>query len=207
MVAMDKLFSWQNWPVLVVCLAMLASAVIDWWKFKVPNWLTLPVILSGWVLGGLYDLGVLEPALNPGGPSRLAASLLCTFGGGIVLYLLWSVNYMGAGDAKMGMGFGAWVGSFYGLNGNLCLVILSVAFVIAILVGGLIAVVMILVRGQFRQNMQNVRDIMTDWLKSGSSVAQRAAERKARMQRLPYGVPLCIGFVGYLLYLYTTGGF
>src|SRR5437016_4568179 len=104
---MDKLLVWQNWPVLFVCLAMLASAVIDWWKFKVPNWLTLPVILSGWVLGGLYDLGILEPALNPGG-SRLVASLVCTFAGGVILYLLWSINYMGAGDAKMGMGFGAW---------------------------------------------------------------------------------------------------
>jgi hypothetical protein len=30
-------------------------------------------------------------------------------------------------------------------------------------------------------------------------VAARAAERKPRMHLLPYGVPLCIGFIGYLV--------
>ncbi len=203
---MEQLFSWQNWPVLFVCLAMLASAVIDWWKFKVPNWLTLPIILSGWVLGGLYDLGVLEPAVNPGG-SRIVASLICTFGGGVILYLLWSINYMGAGDAKMGMGFGAWVGAFYGLSGNLGLTILAIALVIAIVVGGIIGIGMILVRRQFRQNVRNAREMMLDWLKPGGSVAERAAQRKPGMQRLPYGVPLCIGFVGYLIFIYSRGGF
>ena len=48
---MSSLFSLENWPVLVVCAGMIAAAVIDWWKFKVPNKLTFPLILSGWLLG------------------------------------------------------------------------------------------------------------------------------------------------------------
>ena len=31
---------------------------------------------------------------------------------------------------------------------------------------------------------------------------QKAARRRSRWHRLPYGIPLCIGFVGYLFYLY-----
>ena len=49
---MASLFTWENWPVLVVCAGMIAAAIIDWWKFKgVPNNLTFPLILSGWLLG------------------------------------------------------------------------------------------------------------------------------------------------------------
>jgi prepilin peptidase CpaA len=36
-------------------------------------------------------------------------------------------------------------------------------------------------------------------------VAEKANRRRSRWHRLPYGVPLCIGFVGYLIYL--NGGF
>ena len=42
------LFTLANWPLLFVCAAMVVAAVIDGWKFKVPNWLTLPLIVSGW---------------------------------------------------------------------------------------------------------------------------------------------------------------
>ena len=34
---------------------MIVAAVIDGWKFKVPNWLTLPLVLSGWAIGLLHD--------------------------------------------------------------------------------------------------------------------------------------------------------
>ena len=38
-----------NWPIVIVCAGMVAAAVIDWWKFKVPNRLTFPLIISGWI--------------------------------------------------------------------------------------------------------------------------------------------------------------
>ena len=46
-----KLFTLEYWPVHVICAGMLAAAVIDWWKFKVPNKLTFPLIISGWAPG------------------------------------------------------------------------------------------------------------------------------------------------------------
>ena len=41
-----KLLTLENWPVLVICIGMLAAAIIDWWKFKVPNKLTFPLIIT-----------------------------------------------------------------------------------------------------------------------------------------------------------------
>jgi prepilin peptidase CpaA len=203
--AMDKLLSWENWPVLIICLAMIASAVIDWWKFKVPNLLTFPVILSGWLLGGLYDVHLLQPGGEADGWWRILSSLVCTFEGCFLLYWLYLIGGVGAGDVKMQMGFGAWVGAFYGFKIGVPIVFF--AFVVGALVGGIIATGMILVRRQFSRNAQNLREIISDWFKAGSvqAIAEKAAQRKARLHLLPYGVPLCIGFVGYLVYRYASG--
>ena len=32
----------ENWPVWLVSFLLVTGAVIDGWKLKVPNWLTLP---------------------------------------------------------------------------------------------------------------------------------------------------------------------
>src|SRR5262245_45046118 len=50
-------------PVVLLCAGMILAAVIDWIKFKVPNWLTLSMILAGWGLGALNSFGV---AIGPG---------------------------------------------------------------------------------------------------------------------------------------------
>src|SRR5436305_13225108 len=50
-------------PVVLLCGGMILAAVIDGVKFKVPNWLTLSMILAGWGLGTLNSLGV---TIGPG---------------------------------------------------------------------------------------------------------------------------------------------
>src|SRR6476659_3044512 len=45
-------------PLIVVCFGMVLAAVIDGWAFKVPNWLTLSLVISGWTLGALHSFGV-----------------------------------------------------------------------------------------------------------------------------------------------------
>ena len=44
-------------PVVVLSLGMILAALIDGICFKVPNWLTLSLVVSGWILGGLHSLG------------------------------------------------------------------------------------------------------------------------------------------------------
>jgi prepilin peptidase CpaA len=192
------MLTWENWPLLVVCGGMIAAAVIDWWKFKVPNKLTFPLIISGWVLGLLNNF-----ALVPGGGAGgIGASLLGTALACGLLIPVYAIGGMGAGDVKMTMGFGSWIGAFYGVPDGLW--IIFYAFCAGTIVGGVIALGMIILRGQYRTNMSNVREILGDMVTSSSltEVAEKANRRRSRWHRLPYGVPLCIGFVGYLIYLY-----
>jgi prepilin peptidase CpaA len=193
------LLSWEYWPVHVVCAGMLAAAIIDWWKFKVPNKLTFPLILSGWLLGLLNDLAVIPG----GGAGGIGASLVGTFLALALLLPVYSIGGMGAGDVKMTMGFGSWMGAFYGFGDPNGMWVIFWAFAYGTIAGGIIALVMIVVRRQFQKNVQHVREIVGDFFTASSvgEVADRANQRRSRWHRLPYGVPLCIGFVGYLLYL------
>jgi prepilin peptidase CpaA len=197
-------FILSHWPLTLVCAAMIAAAIIDGWKLKVPNALTFPLILSGWLLGLLHNCGLWQSS----GSGGLGASLLATALGFALLFPLYAVGGMGAGDVKMQMGFGAWIGSFYGMRavegvhpGAGWIVVY--AFCLAAVIGGVLAVGMMLLRGQWRTNWNNARAILGDLL--GVSVIQaadRAARRKTQMHLLPYGIPLCLGFLSYLIYLH-----
>ena len=191
-----NLLTWENWPVLVICVGMIAAAIIDWWKFKVPNKLTFSLIFSGWLLGLLNNFD-LVPA---GGQGGIGAAFLGTMLGCGLLIPMYAIGGMGAGDVKMTMGFGSWIGAFYGLPN--CLMIIFWAFCIGTVAGGIIALGMIAVRGKYRQNLMNVKEILGDFsaASSVSEIHERANKRRPRWHRLPYGVPLCIGFVGYLVF-------
>lgn len=187
----------ENWPLVFISIAMLASAIIDWWKFKVPNRLTFPVIFSGWLLGIIHSFGVTSIDAGRG-------YFLDSFGGtflGLALLLpIYAIGGMGAGDAKMTMGFGSWIGVFYGFRQGSTIIIYS--FCAGAIAGGIIGLVMILLRGNFKKNFEHTRQILVDLVTLGSfsKIAEKAHERRSRWHRLPYGVPLCIGFLGYLYY-------
>jgi prepilin peptidase CpaA len=199
------LFTLENWPLWFVSFAMVVAAVIDGWKLKVPNWLTFPLIISGWIVGLLQNVGVLASFVAPDGGSYdggLGAALAGTAVGFALLLPVYAIGGMGAGDVKMQMGFGSWMGAFFGLTRGLWIVLM--AFCIAVIIGGVIALAMIVIRGQFRKNLSNTKEIVGDLFTSASvgDVAGKAAQRKPRMHLLPYGIPLCIGFVGYLVFVH-----
>jgi prepilin peptidase CpaA len=196
-----NLLTLDNWPILVICVGMLAAAIIDWWKFKVPNKLTYPLILSGWLLGLAIDVGFVT------GEGGFGAAVAGTALGFLLLLPIYSIGGMGAGDVKMTMGFGSWIGAFYGANGGPGqegLWVIVYAFCAGAIVGGVIALGMIVIRGRYQENAQHLREIFGDLLrpKGGvGTIAEKANARRPRWHRLPYGVPLCIGFLGYLIYM------
>ena len=194
------LFTLTNWPLLFISAAMIVCAVIDAWKLKVPNWLTFPLVLSGWGLGLIHNLGLLTGP-DPENVGGIGASLAGTALGFALLLPVYAIGGMGAGDVKMQMGFGAWVGAFYGMPQGLTVVFY--AFCAAAISGGVLALVMILIRRQFTRNLENTREIVADLLNAPGldAINQKAQKRKSRLHLLPYGVPLCLGFVGYLLFL------
>src|ERR1043166_4245240 len=147
-----RLLTLENWPVLVVCVGMLAAAIIDWWKFKVPNKLTYPLIISGWLLGIANNLGL------EAGEGGFGAALAGTFLGFLLLLPIYSIGGMGAGAVEMTMGFGSGAGAVYDAQERLWIIVY--AFAAAALVGGAIALVMIACRGRYKDNVQHVREIV-----------------------------------------------
>src|SRR5947209_6135733 len=146
-------FILNHWPLSFICVAMIVAAVIDGWKLKVPNWLTFPLILSGWGLGLIHNLGWLEGT----GEGGIGASIAGTLLGFVLLFPIYAIGGMGGGDVKMQMGFGAWIGAFYGVIGRDdhpgAMWIVFSAFCLAAVIGGVLALGMILCRGSVRKNL------------------------------------------------------
>ncbi len=167
-----------HWPIWLVSVVLIVAAVIDGWKLKVPNWLTFPMILSGWVYSFAAD-----------GWSGLAWSLLGTAAGLGMLYFLYAIGGMGAGDVKLLAGIGAWVHlqhTFY-------------IFAATTVVGAIMAIIMVLRSGEWRKHLAQFfaigREIMQT--KDPEQLFQKAAERKPTMLLLPYGIPMTIAALGY----------
>lgn len=173
----------QNWHIWLVTVTLVVAAVIDGWKLKVPNWLTYPMIVSGWI----FSFAV-------AGWGGLGASLLGTVIGLALLLPLYAVGGMGAGDVKLLGGVGAWVWgavTFY-------------AFCATAIVGGVMAVVMVLSRRAWTKHRNQFVMILGEWfrVRNPEKLAAIAAERKRSMFLLPYGIPMALGTI---LYFAWTG--
>jgi prepilin peptidase CpaA len=198
-------------PLVVVCLGMVAAAVVDGWALKVPNRITLPLILSGWMLGLLHDLGVPVDA----GTGGLGSAVLATLLGFALLLPMLVVRGVGEGDVKMQMGFAAWVGAFFGAGDTTAaaglgfklhgLGVVFWAFAFGAIAGGVFGLAMILLRRQWAANADMLRGIGGDlklFATGGAGEAVRRAEDRRRVWvKLPYGIPLCVGFLLYLVYV------
>jgi prepilin peptidase CpaA len=175
----DLLFT--NWHVKVVCVLLIWAAYIDGKQLRVPNWLTFPMVLSGLI----YSTWV-------GGWEGLGDGLLGMLVGLATLLPLYAVGGMGAGDVKLMAGMGAWLGAAVTWN----------AFVVSVIVGGVMALAMVLWRRSWKKHYGNFLIILLEFLtvKSPRQLSQIAAERKPQMLLLPYGIPICIGSIAYFLY-------
>jgi prepilin peptidase CpaA len=171
----------DNWPIWVVTITLIVAAVIDGLKLKVPNWITFPMILTGWIYSAL---------LSPyAGWEGLMYSVLGTVVGLALLLPAYAIGGMGAGDVKLLAGVGAWVWStttFY-------------AFAVSAIVGGIIAVLMVLFRRKWFKHQAQFWMICNEILtvKDPEKLAAIAAERKPSMMLLPYGIPIAIGTIAY----------
>ena len=80
----------EHWSVWLVAVTLVVAAVIDGLYLKVPNWLTIPMIISGLVF-----------SFTVSGWNGLGWSLLGTVVGLILLLIVYSIGGMGAGDVKL----------------------------------------------------------------------------------------------------------
>ena len=197
-------------PLVVLCFGMILAAFIDGWALKVPNWVTLPLVLSGWGLGLIHDFG-----FSPdGGTGGVGIAVMGTLVGFLLLFPMLAIGGVGAGDVKMQMGFGAWIGAYFGIGATTAaadlgelhaLGVLFWAFCFGAVTGGVFGLAMILIRRQFKQNASTLGEIMMDLqlfaTGNASEASKRSADRRSRWVKLPYGIPLCVGFLLYLWYM------
>lgn len=196
-------------PLVVICFGMVLAAFIDGWALKVPNWVTLPLVLSGWALGLLHDCDVAVDA----GTGGIGMAVAGTFVGFLLLFPMLVIRGVGEGDVKMQMGFGAWVGAYFGTGATTAAADLGDvhalgavfwAFAFGAIAGGVFGLAMILIRRQFKQNAAIVGEIMMDMQLFATGQAmeatKRAETRRGRWVKLPYGIPLCVGFLLFLWY-------
>jgi prepilin peptidase CpaA len=171
----------EHWPIWLVTVTLVVAAVIDGLKLKVPNWLTFPMIVSGWVYSAVLS----------GYPwwEGLLYSLLGTAVGLLLLLPAYAIGGMGAGDVKLMAGIGAWVWSGVTIY----------AFAFSALAGGVIAVFMVLSRQAWKKHHRQFwmiwHEIMS--IQDPEKLSAIAVKRKPAMLLLPYGIPIAIGTIAY----------
>jgi prepilin peptidase CpaA len=153
---------------------ILWASWIDYKERRVPNWLN----------ASLACLGFMAQAYFWGGHGVTAGLLgLCV--GFATLIVPWLMHGMGAGDVKLMMAIGVWLGPW----------LTFISFCVGAVVGGVIAVAMILSTGRMWHAYGNLCTI-ADKISHRSTIFTEFGSAKSfgeTSQLLPYGVPLTIG--------------
>ena len=173
----------------ILMLLLIGAAICDYRTRRIPNWL----VSSGALFGVVYNT-----ALPPLPQSNILFPL-AGLGLGLLLFLpLYLIRAMGAGDVKLlGM-----VGSFLGPSETFRAALASM------IVGGVLAILLVLVRGTALRMFHNLLSLFHAGVlgaSAGSAPSLRIAAG-ASAGKLPYGVAIAIGTIGYLV-LHQLGFF
>jgi len=105
----------------------------------------------------------------------------------------YAIGGMGAGDVKLLAGIGAWVWTLTTLY----------AFCVSALIGGAIAIGMVLWHRDWRHHFYQFFDIATEIVevRDPNTLSAIAAKRKSSMLLLPYGIPIALGTISYFVYV------
>ena len=178
----------DNWPVWTVTIVLILAAVIDGFELKVPNWVTFPLVISGWV----YSIAFAH-TMGMTWYEGLGWSMFGTVVGLALLMPAYAIGGMGAGDVKLLAGVGAW------MHGE----VTFYAFCITAIVCAVLAVLMVLARKgwnkHYAQFWMIAGEIMT--IRKPEELSVIAAERKSSMLLLPYGIPIAIGTIMYFAWM------
>ena len=172
----------EYWIIVVaswlVSITLIVAAIIDGYKLKVPNWITFPMVIGGWIASAILF-----------GWAGLGSSLLGTAVGLGLLLPLYAIGGMGAGDVKLLAGVGAWMGATN----------TAWAFVVSAFVGAALALCMVIYRRKWRHHQNLFLMILSEILiiRDPNQLSAMAAERKSSMMLLPYGIPIAIGSIAY----------
>ncbi|HJW55070.1 MAG TPA: A24 family peptidase [Burkholderiaceae bacterium] len=166
----------------VLFVLLIVAAVYDYRTYKIPNWLTV----SGMAFGLIYNTVV--SVSSQAGFLWAAEGLLLGF---FMLLPLYMLHAMGAGDVKLMAMAGAFLGApdiFY-------------AVLSTFIVGGMAALGFALLNkalGRMLGNVKNVAQIMLLSAIGGIRLDARM-ESGQSVGKVPYGVSIGIGTIGYVV--------
>ena len=153
-------------------LVAVVGAALDLQQRRIPNWLTYPGIVLGFVLRGTLL-----------GWRGLATALAgCLLAGG-VMFLFFMVRAMGAGDVKIMAAIGAFVGPQH--TGN---VLLATA-----IFGGVLAIAYALYRRRMISTLKNVGSVLRFHAWAGVQAHPELNLDNPSALRMPYGLAIALG--------------
>ena len=173
-------------PIVVVLSAAVTAAATDLRSWKIPNALTLPLLVSGLAYHGIVS-----------GGAGLGASLVGVIFAFAVLIFPYLTGGMGAGDLKLLAGIGAWLG----------MPITLYVFLASSLAAGVYAAVIVLLRGNFQETWVNLKLICLRLTAIGRHIqaedrVEAQLERDDRRHRLvPFGAMIAVGVVATLMWI------
>ena len=179
--ALRHLFTAPPEKALIVLLTVLiGAAVYDIRYRRIPNWLTISGILLGFGINAAIGL-------PEGGLLFALKGFAVAFGLYMFLYV---IRAMGAGDVKLMGAVGALVGPerWFGI------------FLVTAIVGGIMAFVLVAMRGRLKKTFFNVGFILSE-LKHGRPAYVGKEELDVRSKKgvsLPHGAVIAISTIFYI---------
>jgi prepilin peptidase CpaA len=163
----------------VLAALVITAAVYDLRFRRVPNWLNLSGVLLG--------LGLNSYRFGMQGLRSAALGLLVAF---VVNLLFYVIHALGAGDVKL---FAA-IGALVGVDGWLAIFILSA------LAGGVLAVILIVVKGRVRTTLWNLMFLVGELARFRAPYLRREEldVKSEKALRLPRAVSIAVGALVYL---------
>jgi prepilin peptidase CpaA len=172
------------WIIQLLLAAMVLTAgYFDLRYRRIPNWLTLPGFLVGLALNAFLSFRPGQGLLLRNAALGLALAMLVYF----PLYLL---RGMGAGDVKLM----AAIGSLVGWRDWLAI------FVFSGIIGGVLAVVLMLAKGRMRKTLYNTGHIVWEMvhLRAPHLRSEELDVSNPRAFTLPHGAVIALGALALL---------
>ena len=158
----------------VVAVACVFAAVLDAWKFRVPNKLTLALLISGLAFHGCT-----------GGAWGLGTSVLGAACGFAALIGVYAVGGMGAGDVKLGAAVGAWLGVTMTFHVLIAASLAGGAFALILIVAGRVASLL---------GIREARRVSIFRMPSDARCVSEALSKPDRRLRVvPFGAMIAVG--------------
>jgi prepilin peptidase CpaA len=163
---------------ILLAALVLAAAAFDLRTHKIPNLLNLAGVVAGFAAGFALD--------GPAGLRRAGLGFALGFAVYFALYLL---RAMGAGDVKLM----AAVGSIAG-PGNW-----FVVFVYTSVLGGLLALALVIAKGRLSKTLWNIRLILADLVHLRAPARNPGLDvRSEESVKLAHAAPIALGSLAFL---------